>query len=583
MGAPAPNERLDPHAWAAPPPGGLRRYVPIVTWLPAYELRWLRFDAIAGATLWGLLIPEMIAYAGLAGLPPQAGLYTLLASLAAYALFGTSRHLVVAGTSASAVLLASGVAALLRTSTTPHLDLAAGLVLIVGALFLAGGLLRLGFVAQFLSRPVTEGFVFGLAIFVTVNQLPKIFGISQGPGDTIRQFFHVLTHLGDTSPATFAVGGSALVLLFGIELFAPKLPGGLIALVFGIVASAVFDLSEHGVAVVGSIPKGLPSVSVPHLHATDVAPLVATAAGMVLVILSESLGAARNFATKYGYEVDPNQEMIALGVANIGSGFIGGLAAGGSLSQSAVNEGAGARTEVSPLFAALLAAITVIALTPIFKDLPEAVLAAVIINAVSHLWKVGDFIRYFAERRVEAILGLATLAGVITFNVLPGLVIGVVSMLLLVIYKSSRPHLSVLGEVPGLDGAFGDIGRHPEYRAIPGLLLLRLDSALFYANASLVRDQIKVLAGSADPTPRAVILDIGATIELDITSAQTFIALTRTLHRGGIDFALAEVRSHVAKTARRTGLLAALGDDRLFSTVEAAVESLRPRDAQTDD
>jgi high affinity sulfate transporter 1 len=442
-------------------------------WLPRYEYRRdLRFDLIAGATLWGLLVPEMIAYAGLAGLPPQAGLYTLLATLAAYAVFGTSRHVVVAGTSAAAVLLASTVGEV-AVGQDDYLANAAALVLFVGGLSLLAGVCRLGFIAQFLSRPVVEGFVFGLAIFVTVKQLPKLFGISGGEGDTFRQLGHVIAHLGDTNGPTLVIGAAALALLFGLERFAANVPGGLVALVLGIVVSGAFDLSTHGVAIVGKVPSGFPSVSVPSFASENVPTLIAAAGGMLLVIFSESLGAAQNFATKHGYEIDPNQELIALGVANAGSGFVGGLAAGGSLSQSAVNEGAGARSEVSPLVAALLMVVTVLVLMPVFKNLPEAVLAALIIHAVSHLWKVEEFRRYYGVRRIEFLLGLATLLGVITIDVLPGLIIGVVSMLVLVIYRASRPHLSVLGRVAGVPGAYGDIGRHPDYEQVPDLRAAR--------------------------------------------------------------------------------------------------------------
>jgi sulfate permease, SulP family len=265
---------------------------------------------------------------------------------------------------------------------------AAMLVLFVGGLFLVAGICRLGFIAQFLSKPVVEGFVFGLAIFVTVRQLPKLFGIEAGGGDTVHQLVRVLGHLGDTSGATLAVGAGALVLLFGIERFAPKVPGGLVALVLGIVIGGAFHLSDHGVAIVGEVPSGLPSVGIPSVPAAHLPALMAAAGGMLLVIFSKSLGAAQNFATKYGYEIDPNQELIALGVANAGSGFLGGLAGGGSLSQSALNAGAGGRSEASSLVAGVLVLVTVLLLTPLFKTLPEAVLAALIIHAVSHLMKM---------------------------------------------------------------------------------------------------------------------------------------------------------------------------------------------------
>jgi SulP family sulfate permease len=571
---------VDPRAWATPPPSGIRGFVPILQWLPRYDRKWLRFDVIAGATVWGLLVPESSAYAGLAGLPPQAGLYTLLATLAAYAVFGTSRHLVAAATSAAAVLLASSVGGLAGADAARYMSDAAGLVIFCGGLFLIAGFLRLGFVAQFLSRPVMEGFVFGLAIFVTVSQLPKLFGIEKGSGDTIKQFIHLIGHLGDTSGATLAVGAGALVLLFAAERFAPKIPGGLVALVLGIVVSSALSLSEHGVKIVGHVPSGLPTPGVPSVHGGDVLPLITAAAGLLLVIFSESLGAADTFATKYEYEIDPNQELIALGVANAGSGLLGGLAGGGSLSQSAVNEGAGARSEVSPLIAALLILITVLVLTPLFKNLPEAVLAALIIHAVSHLWKVAEMRRYYELQRLEFWLALATLLGVITIDVLPGLVIGVGAMLLLVIYRASKPQIGSLARVPGEPGAYGDIGRHPDYERIPGVLVLRFESPLFYANATPVRDEIKALVGACDPPPRAVVLDAGANDRLDVTSADMLTTLVSTMHSAGIDVALADVRQPVVRMARRSGLAKRLGDDRIFHTIDEAVQALaRPTGA----
>jgi high affinity sulfate transporter 1 len=565
---------VDPRSWAVPPPSGVRRYVPIVRWLPGYDRRWLPFDVIAGATVWGLLVPESIAYAGLAGLPPQAGLYTLLVTLAAYAVFGTSRHLVAAATSAAAVLLASSVGGLAGADVTRYASDAAVLVMLCGGLFLVAGLLRLGFVAQFLSRPVMEGFVFGLAIFVTVSQLPKLFGIEKGSGDTIAQLAHLIAHLGHTGAATLAVGAGALALLFSLERLAPKVPGGLIALVLGILVSSVFSLSSHGVEIVGHVPGGLPTPGVPSVHSADIAPLIAAAGGMVLVIFSESLGAADTFATKYGYEIDPNQELVALGAANLGSGLVGGLAGGGSLSQSAVNEGAGARSEISPLIAAVLILVTVLLLTPLFKNLPEAVLAALIIHAVSHLWKIAELRRYYDVRQIEFWLALATLLGVITIDVLPGLVIGISAMLLLVVYHASRPHIGSLGRVPGEPGAYGDVGRHPDYDRIPDLLILRLETPLFYANATPVRDRIKALVGACDPPPRAVILDAGANDRLDITGAEMLDELVRTMRSARIDLALADIRQPVIRMARRAGLVKELGDSRIFHTIDAAVQAL---------
>ena len=317
------------------------RWVPIAHWLPRYRRSWLGADVIAGFTIWGLLIPEMIG-TRLAGLPPQAGLYTLLATLGLYAVFGTSRQLVVAGTSASAVLVFSAVSGMSGQTSSDPAGLAACLIVATGALLVVAGLLRLGFITQFLSRPVMAGFVFGLAIFVSVSQLPKLLGLEKGEGDTIRQLGHLIRDIGDASITTLVVGLLALALLAGLERFSRRIPGGLVVLVLGIGLSALLDLSSHGVAIIGDIPTGLPSVTVPSVTVSDLWVLVPSALGMVLVIFSEALGAATTFADKHGYRLDPNQEMVALGMANIGSGFLGGLAGGGSLSQTAVNDGAGA-------------------------------------------------------------------------------------------------------------------------------------------------------------------------------------------------------------------------------------------------
>jgi SulP family sulfate permease len=516
----------------------------------------------------------MIAYSGLAGLPPQAGLYTLLVTLAAYAVLGTSRHLVVAGTSAAAVLLASTVASITPASPSEYAADGAALVLLCGALLLLAGLLRLGFIAQFLSRPVMEGFVFGLAIFVTVKQLPKLFGIEGSDGDTFEQLFHLIAHLGETSGATLLVGAGALALLFTAERRWPRIPGGLLTLALGIAISGALSLSTHGVAIVGSVPSGLPSVGIPSVDSEHIPALLAAAGGLLLVIFSESLGAAETFATKYGYAIDPNQELIALGVANVGSGFVRGLAAGGSLSQSAVNDAAGARSEVSPLVATGLMFVTVLLLMPLFKNLPEAVLAALIIHAVSHLFKVAAFRRYWSERPLEFWVGLATLLGVITIDVLPGLVIGVVAMVLLVIYHASRPHVGALGRVPGIPDAFGDLGRHPDYEPLDGVLVLRLEAPIFYANASVLAERVKVMAGAAERTPHAVILDVGANAELVITSSEILQQLVLTLRSAGIDFALAEPRAPVLDAATRNGLLETVGAGRIFPTIDAAADSL---------
>jgi len=549
-------------------------FFPALAWVPAYRPGWLRGDAIAGCTIWGLLIPEGIAYASLAGLPPQAGLYTLLASLALYALFGTSRQLVVAGTSASAVLVYSSVTALHPTGAAAYGSLAAGLIILTGILFLCSGLFRLGFITQFLSRPVMEGFVFGLAIFVAVGQLPKLFGLAKGPGDTIRQLIHLVAHLGDTSLATFAVGAVALALLFALDRV-KRVPGGLVVLAAAIVVSAAFHLDRHGVETVGKIPAGLPSLHGLNLRASDLWVLLPSAAGMMLVIFSEALGAADTFAEKHGYQIDPSQEMIALGLANIGSGFLGGLAAGGSLSQTAVNDAAGARSQVSAVIAAALSLVTVVALTPLFTDLPEAVLAAMIIHAVSHLMKVAQLRRFHRLVRREFWLGMITLLGVITLDVLPGLLIGVVLSLLVLVYRASRPEFSVMGADPDHPGAYRDVRRAAGAREIPGVVIVRPDAPLFYGNAMPLRDAVRGHLRSSAAPVRVLILDLDASDALDVTSAEALAAVAAELARADVRFGLAHLHAKAADLLRRSGVTEEAAGYLVFPTLDAAVRWAR--------
>jgi sulfate permease, SulP family len=554
----------------AAPAARLGQFVPALSWARGYQRAWLSRDLVAGFTIWGLLVPEGIAYASLAGLPPQAGLYTLLASLVLYAVFGSSRQLVVAGTSASAVLVYSAITAMHPKDTPAYVGLAAGMIILTGILFLASGIFRLGFITQFLSRPVMEGFVFGLAIFVAVGQLPKLFGLAKGPGDTIRQFIHLVGHLGDASWATFAVGAVAVALLFALDRV-PRVPGGLAVLAGAILVSTVFKLDQHGVKTVGKIPAGLPSVNVVHIGFSNWWILLPSAIGMMLVIFSEALGAAQAFADKHGYALDPSQDMIALGLANIASGLLGGLAAGGSLSQSAVNDGAGARSELSPVIAAVMSLITVLVLTPLFTNLPEAVLAAMIIHAVWHLMKVAEMRRFYALIPREFWLGMITLLGVVVLDVLPGLVIGVILSILVLVYRASRPTFSVLGADPDMPGAYEDIKRHPGAQPAPGVLIIRPDAPLFYANAQPFRDTVAEQVRSSPDAVHTMILDLDANDGLDITSSEALEKLLDQLGDQHVRVGLAHVHATTAEMMRRSGILEKVSSDRIFPNLETAV------------
>lgn len=558
--------------------------IPILQWLPHYQWRqWLRADVIAGITLWGVVVPEGMAYAGLAGMPPQAGLYTILAALVAYAIFGTSRQLVVVATSASAVMLAATLTALNPPDPGTYLALAAVLIVMIGAIFIFAGILRLGFITNFISRPIMEGFIFGLAIFIVVKQLPKLFGIHAGAGNTFEQLMYLFNHLGQTNLLVFAVGGVALVLLFVLHRLSGRLPAGLAVLALGIIVSAVFSLSVHGVAVVGKIPTGLPSFVLPDIRPSYLWTLLPRwallpgALGIALVIYTEGLGAANAFASKHGYEVNPNQELISYGIANLGSAVLGGMAAGGSLSQSSVNDSAGAKSSVSLLIAAAMGLITIVALTPLFTALPEAVLAAIIIYAVSHLMKWRQMQRFFQISQVEFWLGIVALLGVLIVDVLPGLAIAVLFSLVIVVYRSSRPYGSVLGQVPGEPGAYTDIRRHPDSKSIPGLVIFRFNSPLYFANAALFHSCLKELISASVPPAKAVIVDMVTNDQLDITSIEMLEKLAVELERNRIEIMVADVHQPVREIARRSGLTEHLDRAKVFPTVDAAVQDFLKR------
>jgi SulP family sulfate permease len=562
----------------------VRRYVPILAWLPGYDRSWLTFDAIAGLTLWGLVVPEAMAYAGIAGLPPQAGLYTLVASLLVYALLGTSRHLSVGGTSATAALLASSVAAAVvasayATASDPqtYATYAAAFVLVTGLVFLVAGIARLGFITQFLSKPVMDGFVVGLAIFVAVGQLNKLFGVAKPEGNTVEKLVGIIRELPQADLRTFVVGAVALAALFLLPRLSRRIPSGLVVLFGAIALSSALDLGGKGVAVVGALPQGLPTPALPVVPLADYLGMVLPALGVLLVAFSESLAVAHEFAEKHGYEIDADQELNAHAIVNIGSSLFGGMLAAGGMSGSAVKEGAGARSQVANLVAWVATIVTLLFLTPVFSSLPEAVLAALIIHAIWHILASRRLWTLRKEAPTEVWFGVLALAGVLFIDVLEGMMIGLLASLAFVVYRSSRPHISSLGRVPGVAGAYSDLARHPENSAVPGVLIVRLDAPMYYANALTARDAVKAMIRGAASPPRAVVFDAEGQDDLDLTSATMLKGLVDELQASGIAVYFADVHAPVLERARETGLLGAASGDRVFPTVDLAVRALEQR------
>ena len=548
------------------------RVLPILGWLPSYKSGWLRADVIAGLTLWGILVPEAIAYAAMAGAPLEAGLYTLLGSLFVYAILGTTRQAVSAPTSGSSIMIAAVLAPFLVTNTEELAKLLVLLVLVVGIILLLCGLLRLGFVTAFISHSVMTGFIFGLAIHIAVNQAPKLFGLPRGQGETVYQLWHLIGQLGGTNWVTFTIGVGALALLYGLEARDPRAPGPLMIMVGGILLVSVFRLSdEYGVRIVGAMQTGLPALSLPKVNLDDVLDLLPGAFAIVLFLVSETLGVGHTLGRQYGYDIDPNQELIALGVANVTSACLGGLVSGCSMSSTAVNDRAGAKSQVSSLAATGMVLITLVALMPLFHNLPEAVLGAIVIHAVARMMKVNELKRFYQFHVDEFAQAMLALLGVIIVGILPGLAIAVVLSLLRFIWGASHLSVSRLRPVPGREHTYGNIERPAEGSPIQGLEILRLNGPLFFANALRFRNEVRSVLSGSNPL-KAILINLHANFGIDLSSTDMLLGLVAEAKKMNTEILFAELQDPVRQTFRRCGLLDRVGEDRLFSTVDDGVQ-----------
>jgi len=563
------------------PQGWARKYIPIRNWLSSYERKDLVPDLVAGITVWGILVPASMAYAEIAGIPPEAGLVASTLALALYAVFGTSRNLRVAMTSTMAITSAAVVAPLALGDPAATIELTAGLALLAGLILLVAGLARFGFISDFLSRPVITGFVFGIAMVIVIGQIPKILGVPGGEGTFFQQLAQLIGNLGLTNPYTLAIGLGAIILILLLKRRYPVIPAALVALVAGILAVVLLDLTQYGVSVVGTIPAGFPMPAIPQVSLAELPFLLAGAVGISFIAIGESIGVGRVYAARHHYEIDPDQELVALGSANIGCGLFQGATVDATLSSTATADGAGGKTQVSGLFTAALIFLTVIFLAPLFRNLPNAVLGAVVITAVIGLLDVGALSRYRAMHRTDFWLAVIALFGVIAIGILEGLVIAVVLSLILLLFRASRPNLAVLGRVPGQEATYGDLGRAPENEPVPGLLILRVDAPLFFFNANVARTMILDLV-TAGKDLRAVILDIGASADLDLTTVDMLRDLVNELRERKIDLIFAHARGSVRERMKITGLCDQVGDCHIFLSTEAAVQEYHRRFPGTD-
>jgi len=540
---------------------GTHTTVPVFSSLVGYRRAWLTADLVAGLTVWAVLVPEALAYATIAGVSPVVGLYAAVPALALYAAFGSSRHLVVGPMAASAALSAAAVADVAARSGADFTELTIGLALVTGVLGVLAGVARLGFLASFISEPVLKGFIIGLALTILVGQLPKLIGVPKTEGDFFEQSWGLIDHLGDAHGWTLLVGAMSLAIVFGFRRFVPAVPGSLVAVAVGIAAAAVFELDDKGVAIVGTIDAGLPSMGLPDLGWSDYTDLTASAVGILLVGFAEGLGAAKTYAKRDHYTVDPNRELLGLGAANVGAGLTSGMVVNGSLSKTAVNGAAGAHSQASGLLVAVLTVVTLLFLTGLFEHLPEATLAAVVIAAVIELVDVKALVRlwniwtaslaaiYGRVARADLIAAVAALAGVLVFDTLPGLFIGIAVSVLLMVYRASRPHVAVLGRTSSQD-RWVDVDRHPDASPTAGVLVVRPESGLFYANADNVHAAIRELL---KPDTHAVVLDLESVPVIDVTAAAMLMELDEELARAGVRLLIAREVGQIRDVLRHAG------------------------------
>ena len=569
-GTPAPDSQPSDAARAVPR-ARLRRWVPVTAWAAGYQRRWLRFDTIAALTVIGLLVPESMAYAQIAGAPPQAGLYATLAGLVIYGLFGTSRQIACSPTSTAAIMTAAVVAAHSSADPAQALTMVAMVAILVGLVSLAAGVARLGFISEFLARPVVSGYVTGLALTIIAGQVPKLLGLDvPHSSNFVRIVWQDITHLDETVAMTALLSVTALLLLFSLRRW-PRIPGALAVLVLGIAAAASLHLAAHGVAMVGTIPSGLPTPQLPDFRAGELLGLLPSAAGIAIVVYAEALSGARTFAIRHSYEIDANQELVALGLANIGSGAVGGIVVSGGLSGSALSDSSGAKSQLTGLIGAALMVAVLLLVTRVGHYLPEAILGAIVVRAVWGLIDLKALHRFAGVRAVDVAPALAALVGVLLLGVLPGLGLAVALSLAILVYRASRPHAAALGRVPN-ERTYSDLARHPENETVPGLLIFRLDGQLFFANAGFAVDRLNQLLSVIEPSPRVVIWNLESTTDMDVTAAESLIRLVHDLRDSGRDLVFARVGSAVLDVFARSGLLDLLGEDHLFLTVDGAVE-----------
>ncbi|MGE0027910.1 MAG: SulP family inorganic anion transporter [Thermoleophilia bacterium] len=554
------------------------RLLPILGWLPRYERRWLRGDVAAGIAVTALIVPKNLGYAGIAGIPLQNGLYAAAAGALVYAAFCTSRQ-ISTGPSSSLAAVAGGAVIVTGVAGEDAAQLVAAIALLTGVMFLVLAVLRMGWIAQFLSKAVVTGFLAGAAIDVVIGELPKLTGTSADETTAWSELGAWARTLGDVSWTTVLVGALALGAILALRFTVPAVPGALVLLVGGLLASAAFDLGAHGVALVGDVPRGLPAPQIPDLGLVGdhLGVVVAASAALLLIGFSQTAGDARAFAARHRYRVDLDQESVAQGMANAGAGLFQGMPVSTSLSASSLNESSGARTPAASLVTGGLVLATLVVLAPLFSDLPKAVLAAIIIDAVLFgMIDVAEFRRLHRVSRFDFWIAAAALAAVLAAGVLAGVIVGVVLSLGWLVFVATRPPMPLLGR-DGDTHVFRDLDEHPGGGTLPGVAVLRFDGGLFFATSDSLENRVRGIV-DGEGQLMALVLDFEGVNFVDAQGAAAVREVHDLLADEGVVLHIARAKPQVLRVLEADGALAQIGAGRVHPSLHLAVEAQR-RDA----
>ena len=557
--------------------------VHVFRWLPglqavrSYRREWLAKDIIAGVVLTTLLVPQGMAYAELAGLPPITGLYTSILCLLGYAVFGPSRILVLGPDSSLGPMIAATILPLAAANGDAKraIALASLLAIMVAAIMIVAAVAKLGFIADLISKPTMIGYMNGLALTILVGQLPKLFGFkidAEGLIGEVTGFVKGLAH-GEAVAAAAVVGIAGIALILVLQRWLPKVPAVLIMVVLAIAATSVFSLADHGVSLVGVLPKGFPPLTIPHVHLADLGPLFAGALGIALVSLADTISTASAFAARTGQEVRGNGEMIGIGAANLAAGLFQGFPVSTSGSRTAVAERSGAKTQLTGVTGAALIILMIVLIPGLFRNLPQPALAAVVITASLSLADIPGTMRLWRQRKAEFGLSVTAFGGVALLGVLPGIAIAVALSILNVFRRAWRPYDTKLGRAEGLEG-YQDLRTHPEAQQLPGLVIYRFDAPLFFANAKTFRDEVRRLANS-EPKPTWIIIAAEPVTDVDTTASDVLEDLDEALNAQGTSLVFAELKDPVRDKIERYGLTRTIDPRHFYPTLESAVAAFR--------